>query len=316
MTETPDPTSPVAAAPTGESAATAETAAAAETAGPPTTRVRFDLAYDGTEFAGWAKQRAERTVQGEFEAALAAVLRVREPVELTVAGRTDAGVHASGQVAHADLPTWAWVQQRERLLHRLAGRLPQDIRVYAAAEAPPGFDARFAALSRRYVYRISDSRHGPEPTRRRFVLWHNRRLDVDALNQAAALMLGEHDFAAFCKKREGATTIRRLLDLRWERVDVASTAPDRADRTEVWATVEADAFCHSMVRALVAALLLAGDGTRPAGFPAEVLGSGVRHPGVNVVRPHGLSLEEVKYPAPQDLLARTVETRRHRTLCQ
>ncbi|HEV2639288.1 MAG TPA: tRNA pseudouridine(38-40) synthase TruA [Actinocrinis sp.] len=291
----------------------ADAADDADDAGP-TTRVRFDLAYDGTEFAGWARQRTLRTVQGEFEAALTAVLRVRRPVELTVAGRTDAGVHASGQVAHADLPTEAWQTHRERLLHRLAGRLPQDIRVYAAAEAPAGFDARFAALSRRYVYRVSDSRHGTEPMRRRFVLWHNRTLDLDALNEASALLLGEHDFAAFCKKREGATTIRRLLDLRWHRVDAAGTAPDRAARTEVWATVKADAFCHSMVRALVAALLMAGDGSRPVGFPAEVLTSTVRHPAVNVVRPHGLSLEEVVYPEPAALLARTVETRRTRTL--
>jgi tRNA pseudouridine38-40 synthase len=310
VTETPDSTGPSTAA-----ADAAEPVGPASGVAAPTTRVRFDLAYDGTEFAGWARQRTLRTVQGEFSAALTAVLRMREPVELTVAGRTDAGVHASGQVAHADLPTEVWELHRDRLLHRLAGKLPQDVRVYAATEAPAGFDARFAALSRRYVYRISDSRHGPEPTRRGFVLWHSRRLDLDALNEASALLLGEHDFAAFCKKREGATTIRRLLDLRWDRADVASTAPDRTDRTEVWATVEADAFCHSMVRALVAALLLAGDGTRPVSFPAEVLGSAVRHPGVNVVRPHGLSLEEVKYPAPQDLLARTVETRRHRTLC-
>lgn len=296
-----------------------EPAVSAETVEPaePTTRVRFDLAYDGTEFAGWARQRTLRTVQGEFEAALTAVLRVRRPVELTVAGRTDAGVHASGQVAHADLPTEAWELHRERLLHRLAGKLPQDIRVYRAAEAPEGFDARFAALSRRYVYRVSDSRYGTEPVRRRFVLWHNRQLDLDALNEASALMLGEHDFAAYCKKREGATTIRRLLDLHWVRVGAVGGGPAGADGAahgEVWATVAADAFCHSMVRALVAALLMAGDGTRPTSWPAEVLGSAVRHPGVNVVRPHGLSLEEVRYPGPQDLAARALETRRHRTL--
>jgi tRNA pseudouridine38-40 synthase len=290
-------------APPAESAEPVEPAA-------PTTRVRLDLAYDGTEFSGWAKQRTQRTVQGELEEALGAVLRLREPVDLTVAGRTDAGVHASGQVAHADLPTAAWELHGDRLLHRLAGRLPQDIRVFAATEAPDGFDARFAALSRRYVYRVCDSRYGVEPVRRRFVLWHNRALDLDALNEASARMLGEHDFAAYCKKREGATTIRRLLDLHWVRVESAE-----AGRGEVWATVEADAFCHSMVRALVAALLMAGDGTKPADFPAEVLGSTIRHPGVNVVRPHGLSLEEVRYPDAAGLAARTVETRRHRTLC-
>lgn len=271
-----------------------------------TVRIRLDLAYDGTEFAGWARQSGEvRTVQSVLEAALTAVLRLPQPAQLTVAGRTDAGVHASGQVAHLDVPTGVWRTHAEKLLLRLAGKLPQDVRVWSAAPAPPDFDARFAALSRRYVYRVCDSRHGVEPIRRRFVLWYPYGLDVEAMNRAAALMLGEHDFAAYCKKREGATTIRRLLDLRWERTRAA----------EVEATVEADAFCHSMVRALVAAQLMVGDGRRPAEFPAEVLASRIRHPGVNVVPPHGLSLEEVRYPGPGDLAARAAEARRIRTLC-
>lgn len=270
------------------------------------TRVRLDLSYDGTEFAGWARQRSGvRTVQGVLEEALTAVLRLAEPAQLTVAGRTDAGVHASGQVAHLDLPTGTWKVHADKLLYRLSGKLPMDVRVWRVTEAPTDFDARFAALSRRYVYRVGDSRYGVEPVRRRFVLWHAHQLDVDAMNTAAALMLGEHDFAAYCKKREGATTIRRLLNLRWER-----TRPD-----EVEATVEADAFCHSMVRALVAALLMVGDGRRPAAFPAEVLGSLARHPGVNVVPPHGLSLEEVRYPADSELAARALEARRMRSLC-
>jgi tRNA pseudouridine38-40 synthase len=271
-----------------------------------TTRVRLDLSYDGTEFAGWARQRSGvRTVQGVLEEALTAVLRLPEPAQLTVAGRTDAGVHASGQVAHLDIPTGTWKVHADKLLYRLSGKLPMDVRVWRITEAPTDFDARFAALSRRYVYRVGDSRYGVEPVRRRFVLWHSHELDVDAMNAASALLLGEHDFAAYCKKREGATTIRRLLNLHWER-----TRPD-----EVEATVEADAFCHSMVRALVASLLMVGDGRRPADFPAEVLGSRTRHPGVNVVPPHGLSLEEVRYPADEELAARALEARRIRTLC-
>jgi tRNA pseudouridine38-40 synthase len=271
-----------------------------------TTRIRLDLAYDGTQFAGWARQRSGlRTVQGVLEEALTAILRLPEPAQLTVAGRTDAGVHASGQVAHLDLPTGIWKAHADKLLYRLSGKLPMDVRVWNASEAPADFDARFGALSRRYVYRVGDSRYGVEPVRRTFVLWHAHALDVAAMNAAAELMLGEHDFAAYCKKREGATTIRRLLRLRWER-----TRPD-----EVAATVEADAFCHSMVRALVAAMLMVGDGRRPAGFPAEVLGSLIRHPGVNVVPPHGLSLEEVRYPQDEELAARALEARRVRTLC-
>ncbi len=270
------------------------------------TRIRFDLSYDGTEFAGWARQRSGvRTVQGVLEDALTAVLRLPEPARLTVAGRTDAGVHAAGQVAHLDLQTGIWKTHADKLLYRLAGKLPMDVRVWAVNEAPADFDARFAALSRRYVYRVGDSRYGVEPVRRRFVLWHAHPLDVDAMNAAGALMLGEHDFAAYCKKRDGATTIRRLLRLDWQRT--------RHD--EVEATVEADAFCHSMVRALVAAMLMVGDGRRPREFPAEVLGGLIRHPGVNVVPPHGLSLEEVRYPQDSQLAARALEARRMRTLC-
>jgi tRNA pseudouridine38-40 synthase len=268
-------------------------------------RVRLDLAYDGTEFAGWARQRSGvRTVQQVLEEALTAVLRLEEPVQLTVAGRTDSGVHASGQVAHFDLPDGVWAAHREKLLRRLAGKLPMDVRVFRAEPAAPGFDARFAATSRRYVYRVCDSREGTLPTRRRFVLWHNRPLDLDLLGEASLLLLGEHDFAAYCKKREGATTIRRLLDVHWER-----TRPD-----EVEATVEADAFCHSMVRALVAALLMAGDGRCEPGFPAEVLAGRERHHSINVLPPHGLTLEEVRYPSGAALAARVAETRRIRTL--
>ena len=270
------------------------------------TRIRLDLSYDGTEFAGWARQRSGvRTVQAVVEEALTAVLRLQEPAQLTVAGRTDAGVHATGQVAHLDIQTGTWIMHADRLLYRLAGKLPMDVRVWAVSKASEHFDARFAALSRRYVYRVGDSRYGVEPVRRRFVLWHAHELDVDAMNAASALMLGEHDFAAYCKKREGATTIRRLLNLHWQ----------RSPLDEVEATVEADAFCHSMVRALVAAMLMVGDGRRPVEFPAEVLSSRNRHPGVNVVPPHGLSLEEVRYPEDSQLAARALEARKLRTLC-
>jgi tRNA pseudouridine38-40 synthase len=267
-------------------------------------RVRLDLAYDGAAFSGWAKQRTRRTVQGELESAIATVLRLPEPVELTVAGRTDAGVHARGQVAHVDLPAEVWAEESGRLRRRLAGRLPWDVRVWQVAEAPAGFDARFSAIWRRYAYRISDHPAGVDPLLRGHVLWHDRPLDVEAMNEAAGLLLGEHDFAAYCKKREGATTIRTLLDVHWERT---------ADGLAV-ATVRADAFCHNMVRALVGAMILVGDGHRPVPFPGEVLAGRVRHSAVNVVRPHGLTLEEVGYPPPADLAARSRAARNLRTL--
>ncbi|MEO3852871.1 tRNA pseudouridine(38-40) synthase TruA [Streptomyces sp. B8F3] len=271
-------------------------------------RVRLDLSYDGSGFSGWARQReGQRTVQEELETALRVVLRASAPYELTVAGRTDAGVHARGQVAHVDLPAEVWAEQGEggeRLLRRLAGRLPHDVRVWRVTAAPPHFNARFSAIWRRYVYRVGDDPGGVDPLLRGHVLWHNRPLDAAAMNAAAELLLGEHDFAAFCKRREGATTIRRLLDLRWER---------RADGV-LEATVKADAFCHNMVRALVGAMLFVGDGHREPAWVGRVLGAAVRDSAVQVVRPHGLTLEEVGYPADEDLAARNTASRRLRTL--
>ncbi|MCK9872685.1 tRNA pseudouridine(38-40) synthase TruA [Nocardiopsis dassonvillei] len=268
-----------------------------------TVRVRLDVAYDGTDFSGWAAQPGRRTVQGELEAALARVLRLPE-VSLTCAGRTDAGVHARGQVAQADIPARTWENEGERVLRRLAGVLPKDVRVRAARLAPPGFDARFSPLFRRYLYRVSDAPYGVDPLLRRDVLWHRGPLDVDRMNAAAERLVGEHDFAAFCKKREGATTIRELLRLEWARVD----------EHLLHGTIQADAFCHNMVRALVGALLAVGDGRRDVDWPGKVLGAGTRDSSVHVVGPQGLSLEEVRYPADEELAVRASATRRVREL--
>ncbi|MEU8485338.1 tRNA pseudouridine(38-40) synthase TruA [Streptomyces sp. NPDC048641] len=268
-------------------------------------RVRLDLSYDGKDFSGWAKQASgRRTVQGEIEDALKTVTRSSQTYELTVAGRTDAGVHARGQVAHVDLPEDVWAEHQDKLLRRLAGRLPHDVRVWKVAEAPSGFNARFAAVWRRYVYRVTDNPGGVDPLLRSHVLWHDWELDLDAMNAAAQRLLGEHDFAAYCKRREGATTIRTLQELRWER------SPDGI----LEATVRADAFCHNMVRSLVGAMLFVGDGHRPPDWPAKVLAAGVRDSAVHVVRPHGLTLEEVGYPADELLAARSREARNKRTL--
>ncbi|GGV27837.1 tRNA pseudouridine(38-40) synthase TruA [Streptomyces spectabilis] len=268
-------------------------------------RVRLDLSYDGRDFSGWAKQReGQRTVQGEIEDALRTVTRSGETYELTVAGRTDSGVHARGQVAHVDLPESAWAEHREKLLRRLAGRLPHDVRIWRAEEAPAGFNARFSAIWRRYAYRVTDHPGGVDPLLRGHVLWHDWTLDLDAMNEAARALIGEHDFAAYCKRREGATTIRTLQELRWER------RPDGI----LEATVRADAFCHNMVRSLVGAMLFVGDGHRPPDWPGKVLAAGVRDSAVHVVRPHGLTLEEVGYPADELLAARSVEARNKRSL--
>jgi tRNA pseudouridine38-40 synthase len=275
-------------------------------------RIRLDLAYEGTDFSGWAAQPGRRTVEGVLSEALATVLRAAEPVRLTVAGRTDAGVHARGQVAHADLDEAAWWGLRgrsdrpieEAAVRRLAGVLPADVVVHRAAVAPPGFDARFSAVSRRYRYRIGDDAWPADPLRRRDTVLVRERLDVAAMDEAARSLLGLHDFAAFCRRREGATTVRTLLEHRWER------AADGA----LEGTVVADAFCHSMVRALVGAVLPVGLGRAERGFPAQVLAAARRDPRVRVMPAHGLSLEEVVYPPEADLAARAAQARAVRSL--
>ncbi|MFD3931236.1 tRNA pseudouridine(38-40) synthase TruA [Streptomyces sp. NPDC058614] len=267
-------------------------------------RVRLDLSYDGSGFSGWAKQASgRRTVQGDIEDALRTVTRSGETTyELTVAGRTDAGVHARGQVAHVDLPEALWAEHQEKLLKRLAGRLSRDVRVWRAAEAPAGFNARFAAVWRRYVYRVGDQPGGVDPLLRNHVLWHDWELDVAAMDAAAKSLVGEHDFAAYAKKREGATTIREILDF----------GVRRREDGIVEIEVRADAFCHNQVRSMVGALLFVGDGHRDVEWPRRVLDAHVRDSAVHVVRPVGLTLEEVGYPADDQLAARQGQTRRVR----
>ena len=265
-------------------------------------RVKIDLSYDGTEFSGWAAQPARRTVEGVLTETLGRVLRLGEAPRLTVAGRTDAGVHARGQVAHADLPVDVWGAGEDAVPRRLARALPPDIRVRRITRAPDGFDARFSALWRRYSYRVCDDLAAADPLRRHDTLWHPHGLDLVAMNAAATALLGEHDFAAFCRRREGATTVRALRRLDWQR-DLDGVAV---------ACVIADAFCHNMVRALVGALLPVGEGSRPPSWPAAVLAAVVRDPAVRVVPPHGLCLEEVRYPEPGQLAARAALTRRVR----
>jgi tRNA pseudouridine38-40 synthase len=238
-------------------------------------------------------------VQGDLEQALTTVLRT--PVELTVAGRTDAGVHATGQVAHCDVPRELWDEQAHRLVRRLRGVLPPDIAVPAVAEAHPDFDARFSALARHYVYRLTDDPAGPPPLRRADTAGWPRTLDADDMALAAGLLLGEHDFAAFCRRREGATTIRTLLAL-----DVVRTG----NLVEVSAS--ADAFCHSMVRSLVGALLAVGEGRRPPEWPAALFARTERASDVPVAPAGGLTLVRVDYPSDDELGARTLVTRARR----
>lgn len=281
-------------------------------------RLRLDLAYDGGAFAGWARQPALRTVQGVLEDGLATVLRTGPRGDahprVTVAGRTDAGVHARGQVAHVDVVADGLAAARgrsdrpdvEALTARLAGVLPADLVVHRVTHAPSGFDARFAALRRRYAYRVCDEHAASDPLRRGWVLRHRRPLDVVAMDAAARTLVGRHDFAAFCRPRPDATTIRTLEEFAWSRPDAGT------DAGLVVAHVQADAFCHSMVRALVGACLAVGEGRRAVDWPRALLDARRREGGATVVAPHGLTLEEVGYPSDADLARRAEQTRARR----
>lgn len=276
-------------------------------------RIRLDIAYDGTAFRGWAAQPGQATVEGTLQRALTVL--ARQDVQLTVAGRTDAGVHARGQVAHVDLPVGVFtrapgrspVSPAQALQRRVNGLLrrergPQpDVVVTGALLVESSFDARFSALSRRYCYRIADRDVPRDPLTRGFVLWWDKDLDVVAMQEAGTLVVGEHDFRAFCKPREGATTIREVKQLRVERV--------ASGLVEI--EVAADAFCHSMVRALVGSLIAVGEGRVGRGHLAERLVLGT-HEGMVVAPGHGLTLEEVCYPDEAEYLARARATRQRR----
>ncbi|MFJ6534099.1 tRNA pseudouridine(38-40) synthase TruA [Microbacterium sp. NPDC091662] len=276
-------------------------------------RIRLDIAYDGTHFRGWAKQPTLRTVQGTLEAALARI--VGSDVQFVVAGRTDAGVHASGQVAHVDLDDkqWARIEARqgraplepaETIAGRMRGVLGaySDVTVTRTSIAPEGFDARFSAVWRRYRYRLADGQAGYDPLRRHDTTVVRGRLDEQAMDAAAMTLIGLHDFAAYCKPREEATTIRTLLDYRWER---------DTDGVLV-AEVKADAFCHSMVRALVGACVAVGEGRLDIDDLVVLRDALTRTSEFKVLAARGLILTEVGYPADELLSSRAVQTRARR----
>lgn len=266
------------------------------------TRFRLDLGYDGAAFHGWAAQTGLRTVQGELETWIARVLRLDQPPVLTCAGRTDAGVHARGQVAHLDLELPDPENLAQTLQRRLRRALPDDVAVFSVQIAPPGFDARFAAIWRRYRYHLSDG--VLDPLQRHTTAAFRGEIDAARLHQAGQALLGLHDFAAFCRAREGATTIRQLQELSAERLS------DGRIRVEV----RADAFCHSMVRSLVGALVEVGTGRREASWLADLLNAAARSGDIPVAPACGLVLEEVGYPSVDQLELRATEARARREL--
>ena len=250
-------------------------------------RLRLDIAYDGTDFCGWARQPGLRSVQQSVEEVIASVLSLAEPPLVTCAGRTDSGVHARGQVAHVDLDD----VDPSTLARGMRAVLSDDVTVTNCTVAPEGFDARFSALSRTYRYRCCDDPAAWDPLLRREVVRVPRPLDLEAMNEAARPLIAEWDFAALCKPRDGGTTIRRILALEWAR---------ESGLASMWVT--ADAFCHSMVRSLVGLLLPVGEGRQPVGWPARVVEGRARDPRVTVMPANGLVLERVDYP-PEDMLA-------------
>lgn len=282
-----------------------------------TRRIRLDVAYDGTDFSGWARQPGLRTVCGALEAELAKVLR--EPVTLTVAGRTDAGVHARAQVCHLDVDP-AWLDQRsldgrpENLVRRLARLLPDDIAVMDARWVPDEFDARFSALRRHYEYRLTTAPWGADPLRARDTTAWRRQADLDLVRQASQRLLGLNDFAAFCRRREGATTIRELQRFEW-RVESDPRGPSAPGAAEVWtASVSADAFCWSMVRSLVGGVMAVGEGRRDLDWISGLLAERERSSAVPVAPACGLALVAVEYPDDDELAARNALTREVRSV--
>ncbi|MDL5352309.1 tRNA pseudouridine synthase A [Microbacterium sp. zg-YB36] len=297
-------------------------------------RIRLDIAYDGTHFRGWARQPGLRSVQATIEDAIARILG--GVPRLVVAGRTDAGVHATGQVAHLDLTDAQVARLRARrarraereggtqadadgapppdddaervaaLASRIAGVLGQypDVYVRRTSVAPEGFDARFSATSRRYEYRIADAVTGYDPMQRHRTTTVRTRLDVPAMDAAARSLIGLHDFAAYCKPRDGATTIRTLLEFDWRRDDTA----------DVVANVRADAFCHSMVRALVGACVGVGEGRLDPRDVVALRDGATRTSEFKVFAARGLTLTEVGYPADELLAVRAEQTRRRRVV--
>ncbi len=281
---------------------------------PPGIRLRLDLAYDGTDFRGWASQPGLRTVQGELEAAISMLLRVPD-VRLAVGGRTDAGVHARGQVAHLDVTPeqfakWTGAPRdpdggdalRARRLNGALQRAAPDIAVHSVREAPRAFDARFSALRRRYEYRLRGADARRDPLTARFTAEVPRPLDLGSMQRASDELLGLNDFTTFCKAREGSTAVRDLLGFEWRETEDGAYA----------ARIEADAFCHSMVRALVGAVVAVGSGRIGEEELIRLRDARERTSRFTVMPAHGLSLEEIAYPADEELATRAEQTRARR----
>ena len=239
------------------------------------SRLRVDLTYEGTNFSGWAKQPNERTVQEEVEKALSMITQTK--VATIVAGRTDAGVHAKHQVIHTDLPAQTDINN---LAFRLNQILDADIRVLTAQWAPDNFHARFTAISRTYQYKIIDGGKVTAPLDRHDSTEWFRPLDIKLMNSGSELLLGVHDFFAFCKFREGGSTIKNLLKFNWH----------RDEKDVVICEISADSFRYNMVRNLVGAAVCVGEGRFKPEWMLDTLMNKERIPDSYVFPAKGLTL--------------------------
>lgn len=272
-------------------------------------RFRLTCAYDGTDFSGWAKQPGRRTVQGELLKALVKIFGEDSgDFGMRVAGRTDAGVHADAQMVHIDLneKQCRRIGDFAQVVKRLNSVLPADVQVNSFESAPAGFDARFSAINRSYVYRIADGRSVKSPCLARYLLYVNSVLNVRAMHRAAQALLGLNDFVSFCKSREGATTIRNLQKISVKRVG------GRNGTIEI--RLQADAFCHNMVRSIVGALIAVGEGKADRSDLQRLLQASKRSVSYKTVEPHGLTLVGVGYPPNDQLAAQAEKARNLRTL--
>jgi tRNA pseudouridine38-40 synthase len=257
-------------------------------------RIRGKIAYDGKDFSGWGMQPDRRTVQGVLEDAISTLLRV-DRVIVQCAGRTDAGVHATAQVIHFDIAETDAMEMKD-LTYKINAILPEDISIQELEVTTADFDARFAALSRSYEYLIYQGQRNPllrDRAHRSYL-----PLNVQAMNDSSQSLIGLHDFSAFCKKREGATTIRTLMKFDW------SELPDGLIKVEL----EADAFCYSMVRGLIGAVLAIGEGKFDKAWLENYLAGKEREAHVFAAPALGLTLVDVKYPEPSEYAKRIAET--------
>jgi tRNA pseudouridine38-40 synthase len=252
------------------------------------SRLRVDLTYEGTNFSGWAKQPNERTVQEEVEKALGTITQTK--VATIVAGRTDAGVHAKHQVIHTDLPAQTDINN---LSFRLNQILDADIRVLTAQWAPDNFHARFTAISRTYQYKIIDAGKVTAPLDRHDSTEWFRPLDIELMNSGSNLLLGVHDFFAFCKFREGGSTVKNLLTFNWY----------RDEKDVVICEISADSFRYNMVRNLVGAAVCVGEGRFKPEWMFDTLKNKERIPDSYVFPAKGLTLISVQYPPVEQYLS-------------